>query len=196
MAASGWALALALAMPSLTARADGPPAPQPPAALHAAGGTLHPSARPVEPTWTHLNAEQQEALGPLAGQWDSFDATRKKRWLEIAVHYKDLSPEARQRMHERMPELARLSPQERAAARENFRKAYSLPPDKRKELTQQFQDLPDESKHALAARSPLSHAPPPRRVGNGAPAAKPAPAGSPEAASVASPPSSAPGGSR
>jgi hypothetical protein len=202
LAAGGWGLALALFLPLFTPgtalAADGAAAPapgaQPPAAVHAAGTTLHPAARPVEPTWMHLNAEQRDALGPLAGQWDSFDAIRKKRWLEIAVHYKDLSPEAQQRMHERMPELARLTPQERAAARENFRKAYSLPADKRKELTQQFQELPEDSKHALADRSPYSQAQPPRRVGTSAPvpakagtaAAAPAPA--PAAAPSAPPP--------
>jgi hypothetical protein len=120
-------------------------------------------AAPVEPTWNKLTPQQKEALAPISDQWEGFDALRKKKWIEIAARYKDLSPEGKQKMHERMPELARLNPQERITARENFRKAYALPPEKRKEITQQFQDLPDESKHALAAKSAVTPGQPPRR---------------------------------
>jgi hypothetical protein len=174
-------LFLALAAPAPGAGPDAPASVASPAGPPVTG---RPPARPVEPLWRQLSDPQREALSPLAGQWDAFDATRKKRWIEIASHYKDLSPEGKQKMHDRMPDLARLTPQERTTARDNFRKAYSLPPEKRKEITQQFQELPDESKHALDAKSAAPPGQPPRRPAFVTRAGKPA-AG--DGAAVASP---------
>ncbi|HYA65917.1 MAG TPA: DUF3106 domain-containing protein [Burkholderiaceae bacterium] len=124
------------------------------------------------PTWAQLDPDQREALAPLAGDWDKFDDARKRKWLDIAVHYKDLSPEGQQLMHERMPELAKLTPEQRARARENFKKAYALPPDQRRALTQQFQDLPEDKKRELAEQSKKKPGPPPRRLGTKNPPSK------------------------
>ena len=124
------------------------------------------------PTWAQLSPDQREALAPLAGDWDKFDDTRKKKWLDIAVRYKDLSPEGQQRMHERMPELAKLTPEQRTRARENFKQAYALPPDQRRALTQQFQDLPEERKRELAEQSKKKPGPPPRRTSAKTPVSK------------------------
>jgi len=129
--------------------------PAKPAAANAAGTQGGPS-------WAQLNSDQREALALLAGDWDKFDATRKKKWLDIAVRYKDLSPEGQQTMHERMPDLAKLTPEQRSTARENFKRAYALPPDKRRALTQQFQDLPEEKKRELAELAAKKPGPPPR----------------------------------
>jgi len=52
---------------------------------------------PGGPDWTQLSGEQREALAPLAQDWPGFDADRKKKWLEIAVRYKDLSRKASRR---------------------------------------------------------------------------------------------------
>ncbi|SPE35180.1 putative Membrane protein [Burkholderiales bacterium] len=147
----------------------------------------HTAGKHTSPTWAQLNAEQREALSPLAGDWDKFDDTRKKKWLDIAVHYKNLSPDGQQRMHERMPDLAKLTPEQRTRARENFKKAYALPPEQRRTLTQQFQDLPEEKKRELAELSKKKPDPPPRR-----PAAAPkAAAAHPGAAKVDSNPDGA-----
>jgi acyl-CoA reductase-like NAD-dependent aldehyde dehydrogenase len=124
----------------------------------------HAAAHPANPSWAQLTADQREALAPLAGDWDKYDAPRKKKWLDIAVRYKDLSPEGQQKMHERMPDLAKLTPEQRRTARENFKKAYALPPDQRRELTQKFQDLPEEKKRELAEQS-KKKTPAPRRPG-------------------------------
>jgi len=128
------------------------------------------------PPWSQLTPEQRDALSPLAGDWDGFDLARKKKWLDIAARYKDLSPEGQQKMHERMPELAKLTPEQRKTARENFKKAYALPPEKRRELTQQFQDLPEEKKRELAEIAHKKPAPAPRRPGAKDASKKPAPA--------------------
>jgi len=115
--------------------------------------------------WSQLTAEQREALSPLAGDWNGFDAPRKRKWLEIAARYKDLSPEGQQKLHERMPELAKLTPEQRKTARENFKKAYALPPEKRRVLTQQFEELPEEEKRALAENANKKPASAPRHPG-------------------------------
>ncbi len=134
-AAAGWAVA------------------QPPAAA-TSGSTAVTRARSIShPIWRELTSEQREALKPLAGDWDKFDVTRKRKWLEIAAKYPNMSPEGKQRLHERMPQLARLTPEQRETTRENFQRAYSLPPDQRQQLTQRYQDLPDERKRALAAQT-------------------------------------------
>ena len=127
------------------------------------GGTAAAAAH--GPAWSQLTNDQRDALSPLAGDWDGFDAARKKKWLDIAVRYKDLSPEGKQKMHERMPDLAKLTPEQRKTARENFKKAYALPPEKRRELTQQFQELPEEKKRELAENARKKPAPAPRRPG-------------------------------
>lgn len=125
----------------------------------------HAPVKHEAPTWAQLSAEQKEALAPLADDWDKFDPPRKKKWLDIAVRYKDLSPEGQQKMHERMPELARLTPEQRTTARENFKRAYELPAQKRRELTQQFQDLPEDKKRELAEQAHKNGANVPRRPG-------------------------------
>jgi hypothetical protein len=122
-------------------------------------------SRQNPPNWSQLTADQKEALSPLQADWDKYEPARKKKWLDIAVRYKDLSPEGQQKMHERMPDLARLTPEQRKTARENFKRAYALPPEKRRELTQQFQELPEEKKRELAEMAKKKPAPAPRRPG-------------------------------
>jgi hypothetical protein len=118
------------------------------------------------PAWNELSAEQREALAPLRGEWDHFDTVRRRKWIEIAAHYRDLSPEGKQRMHERMPELARLTPEQRATAHENFKRAYTLPAEQRKAATERFENLPDDKKRELAERT-RKRGEPPRRPGSG-----------------------------
>jgi hypothetical protein len=149
--AAGLLACAALAVPAHAVDAA-KPGPAPEAVKHA-------------PNWNQLNAEQRDALSPLAADWDKYDPARKKKWLEIAARYKDLSPEGQQKMHERMPDLARLTPEQRKMARENFKRAYALPPEKRRELTQQFQDLPEDKKRELAEIAKKKPAPAPRRPG-------------------------------
>lgn len=149
----------------------------------AAGADPRAASNRGGPSWAQLTDDQREALSPLAGDWDKFDPTRKKKWLDIAARYKDLSPEGQQKMHERMPDLAKLTPEQRVTARENFKRAYALPPDKRRELTQRYEELPQDKKRELAEMSRKKPGPTPRR-GNAhgaAHAAKPA-SGAPAAA--------------
>jgi hypothetical protein len=120
------------------------------------------SVRP-HPLWNELTAEQREALGPLASDWDKFDLDRKRKWLAMAAKYPNMSPEGKKRFHERAPQLSNLTPEQRETARENFRHAYSLPPDQRQALTQKYQGLPEERKKALAAQAHAKKPAAPRR---------------------------------
>jgi len=152
-----------------------------------------PSAKYDSPSWAQLSSDQKEALAPLAADWDKYDPLRKKKWLEIAARYKDLSPEGQQRLHQRMPELARLTAEQRKTARENFTRAYELPPEKRRVLTQKFQDLPEDKKRELAEQAHKKPAPAPRRPGaSGASSASKAPAPAQNVGITAAPSGAAP----
>lgn len=124
-----------------------PPAPthQPPLKSQA------PKAKAIaKPAWTELNPEQQQALEPLATEWDKLDAFRKKKWLEIAHRYAKMKPEEQQRVHERMREWIKLTPEQRRIARESYARAKRLDPNQKQEHWQQYQQLPEEQKKKLA----------------------------------------------
>ena len=108
------------------------------------------SATVVKPTWAELTAEQQQALAPLASEWDKLDSFRKKKWLEIGNRYAKMKPEEQQRMQERMREWVTLTPEQRRIARESYTRAKKLDPDKKQEHWQQYQQLPEEQKKKLA----------------------------------------------
>jgi len=143
--------------------------------------------RPVQvkpgshPLWRELSAEQREALGPLQSDWEKFDSDRKRKWLAIAAKYPNMSPEGKQRLHERMPQLAKLTPEQRETARENFHDAYALKPEQRQALTQKYQQLPDDRKKALAAQARAKKPAIPARQGTAS--SHPAPARHKETAS-------------
>lgn len=104
------------------------------------------------PAWNQLTPQQREALGPLAGQWSTIPADVKRKWLEIAEKYPQLSPEGKAKMHARMAEFARLTPEQRRTARENFQRAYELPLESRESAVQQYKALPDDKKKELGER--------------------------------------------
>lgn len=113
------------------------------------------------PTWNQLSPQQREALAPLAGQWATIPADSKRKWLEIAEKYPQLSPEGKARMQARMAEFARLTPEQRKTARENFQRAYELPRESRESAVQQYQLLPEEKKRELTERGQRKETPPP-----------------------------------
>jgi len=121
-----------------------------------------------KPTWSDLTPAQREALAPLVNDWASFDSNRKRKWLEVAEKYPNLSPEGKQRVQQRMGEFSRLTHEQKKTARENFIRAYELPADQRQATVQKFQDLPEDKKRELADRAAAKKAepkpPPPRRA--------------------------------
>ncbi len=104
--------------------------------------------------WSELTPQQQQILNPLAGEWDSLDATRRAKWLDIAKRYPKMTPTGQKRVQNRMAAWVKLTPEERRKAREQYCKIGQLPPEKRDTVSQQwteYQKLPDDVKKRLAA---------------------------------------------
>jgi hypothetical protein len=110
-------------------------------------------AQTVRPTWNELTPAQREALAPLSRDWNTFDADRKRKWIEVAAKYPNLSPGGKQKLHERMGEFSKLTPEQKKTARENFRRAYEVPAEQRQATVQKYQDLPPDKKRELADRA-------------------------------------------
>ncbi len=100
-----------------------------------------------------LSEGERRVLAPLAGEWDSIEASRRAKWLEIAKRYPTMKPEDQRKAQERMREWAGMTPEQRRIARDSYAHALSLPPEKRAELLQKYQSLPEEKKQQLAAES-------------------------------------------
>lgn len=122
------------------------------------------------PAWNDLTSAQRGALAPLAGQWTTLGVEQKQKWLEVSAAYPRLTPDAQQRVQQRMGEFARLTPEQRVTARENFRRAYELPANERHEKMQRYRDLPEDKKRALSEQAAKKKAVPPA---DGAPTVSP-----------------------
>src|SRR3990172_9644464 len=60
-------------------------------------------ARAAAESWTSLTPAQQEALAPLAQQWDTLPEKQKHNLLITAKRYQHMTPEQKQRYHDRLP---------------------------------------------------------------------------------------------
>ena len=110
----------------------------------------------TQPKWSDLSRERQEALKPLAGQWDTLDNTRRKKWIVVADRYPAMGAEEQKRLQSRMADWARLTPEQRRVARENYQKSKALPAEQKKAEWQQYQTLPDTQKQQLATKAEQS----------------------------------------
>ena len=137
-------LAIGMATPG---RADA----QAPVGQTAAAPTPSTPPTVVKPLWAELNPAQQQALAPLASEWDTLDAVRKNKWLAIGNKFGSMKPEEQQRMQERMRDWVKLTPEQRRLARENYVRAKKLNPDQKSAQWEQYQQLPEEEKKKLAA---------------------------------------------
>jgi hypothetical protein len=133
----------------LASRPAAPPAPAP-----SASATVAATSQPVgeKPHWSDLNASQQQALAPLEPTWEELGPVRKQKWISIGNRLARMNPEDKARVQERMREWVNLSPAERKAVRENFARAQkkATPPGQRAAEWEQYQNLPEEAKRALA----------------------------------------------
>lgn len=122
------------------------------------GATATPSAREAlpavaKPLWADLTPEQQQALAPLANEWDTLEAFRKNKWLEIGNRFGTMKPEEQQRIQERMRDWVRLTPEQRRLARENYVRAKKLSSDQKSAQWERYQQLPEEERKKLAAKA-------------------------------------------
>jgi len=122
------------------------------------------------PQWASLNADQQQALAPLAGEWDKLSKPHKTKWLGIAKRYPAMQPEEQQRVQTRMQKWTKLTPEQRWQAREQYRSIGKLAPDRREELRRywaEYQALPPHEKRMFDV--PPSYTPPAERRQRSAP---------------------------
>lgn len=97
------------------------------------------TTRPVRPAWSELTTAQQTILAPLKPEWEQLDATRRRKWLEIAARYPRMKPQEQQRLQQRMNEWARLTPTQRKAARDRYLSIKKLPAGRRQEVTSEWE---------------------------------------------------------
>ena len=123
---------------------------QPPPALSAStpASNRQPATRP---SWRELTPAQQQALAPLASEWDRLDAFRKNKWLAIGNKFAGMTPDEQQRIQERMREWVGLTPEQRRIARESYARSKKLNSDQKSARWEKYQQLPDEQKKKLAA---------------------------------------------
>ncbi len=145
-----------------------------------------------QPSWAQLSTEQKSILAPLAGEWDSMDGFRRKKWLGIAQRYPSLSPDEQARMQRRMTDWAKLTPEERKRAREKYQSLQKAPPEKKEAVKQkweEYKELPESEKSRLKAEAARKPTPRPAPLKPAA-VAKPTAPGAPTTA--ANPPVSSP----
>lgn len=125
-----------------------------PAPASSASATADAPAKPVgeKPHWSDLKPAQQQALAPLEPTWEELGPVRKEKWISIGNHLANMNPDEKARVQERMREWVALTPAERKAVRENFARAQkkATPPGQRAAEWEQYQQLPEEAKRALA----------------------------------------------
>ncbi len=132
-------------------------APLAPASASAAKTVPVTKAAVSGPSWTELTPGQQQALMPLASNWNSINEPRKRKWLEISKNYSSMTPGEQAKLNSRMNEWVALSPQQRAQARLNFGKttelARQLTPEEKKAKWEAYQALSPEEKEKLVVKA-------------------------------------------
>ena len=116
------------------------------------------------PQWAALTVDQQQALTPLAGEWNKLSLPHKTKWLGIAKRYPAMKPEEQKRVQTRMQNWTKLTPQQRDQAREQYRNIAKVAPDRRIELRKywaDYQALPPHEKRMFDV--PPSYLPPAER---------------------------------
>jgi hypothetical protein len=116
------------------------------------------------PQWAALTADQQQALAPLALEWNKIGLQHKTKWLGIAKRYPAMKPEAQKRVQTRMQKWAKLTPLQRDQAREQYRSIAKVAPVRREELRRywaDYQALPPHEKRMFDV--PPSYMPPAER---------------------------------
>ena len=109
------------------------------------------------PSWAELTPAQKEILAPLEQDWNSMESQRRKKWLKMAEHYPQMTPEQQQRVQSRMREWVALTPEQRAQARARYKKMEKLPPEKRQEIKRKWNQYQEErDRKSRTAPQPLT----------------------------------------
>jgi Protein of unknown function (DUF3106) len=119
------------------------------------------SSSQASPSWRQLSSENQRILAPLEGEWEKFDALRKRKWMGIAQRYQKMTVEEQERLQRRMKEWASLTPEQRRAAREKYKEFEQLPVEDRQAIRQRWDQYKQErsSKEGASGTEPASEKP-------------------------------------
>lgn len=100
--------------------------------------------------WSTLTSNQQKILAPLQQDWNSIEASRRAKWVEVAAKFPSMPREEQARVQERMAEWTRLTPTERNQARLQFQEVKQVPATERKAQWEAYQALQPAQREALA----------------------------------------------
>lgn len=126
--------------PPSALRTPSKPAPAVPAGLFSAS----------RGNWKSLSPIQQQALAPLAGEWDAMDSARREKWLAIGNKYAAMTPAEQARMQVRMRDWVKLTPQQRRSVRQSYTSSNNLDAGQKTVQWQQYQQLSEAQKLQLA----------------------------------------------
>jgi hypothetical protein len=101
--------------------------------------------------WISLTAQQQAALQPLQGHWNSLSDQQKRKWLSISANFSRMAVAEQTKLHERMAQWAALSPPQRELARLNYGEVQKMSPQQKNEKWEAYQALTPTDKQKLAA---------------------------------------------
>jgi len=107
--------------------------------------------------WAALKPMQQEALAPIASEWDTMPEIQQKRLLATTKCYPQLTPKQKQRFLNRLTEWSKLTPAQRNRAREKYKALRKVPAAKREEIKRMV--LQKEAEKMSAAASAVENTP-------------------------------------
>ena len=84
--------------------------------------------------WTQLTPIQQEALSPLASQWDNLPSRLQNHLLLSSKQYPKLTAEKKKRFLTRLEKWSKLTPEQREHARQKYLAISKLSAEKREQL--------------------------------------------------------------
>lgn len=109
---------------------------------------------PRLPEWDQLDAGQRELLvAPVRERWDSNPDERRKM-LERAERWQQLSPDQRRRAHRGMDRWKHMSPEQRDAARALYSHMRTLEPEARSRLKKQWKGMSREQRREWVETHP------------------------------------------
>jgi hypothetical protein len=109
--------------------------------------TAHAATKP----WSALTPMQQEALAPIAQQWNAMPEKQQNRLLATTKRYPQLSPQQKQLFLTRLTDWSKLTQEQRNRAREKYKAFSKVEPGKREEVKKMVQQSEAEKISATAA---------------------------------------------
>ena len=85
---------------------------------------IHLSAAEQSKSWVQLSPSQQEALAPLAAQWDSLPTKLQNNLLHATNYYPRLDQMKKQRFQSQLEKWSKLTPEQRERARAKYKATH------------------------------------------------------------------------